>query len=195
MKLAHIASAILVWSVFSVAPVSAQDAGTSQQQLARLRADMEVMREDQRRLYSMLQENRQAMERLQRQMGEISRRLGDGGAAASSEAALRRDIEALRRALREESEARQKAIDAVIDTLSRDIAALTVRQAGRDLPAAAADGRREWSGEVQGEYTVVRGDTLSAIAQAFGISTQRLRQANNLTGDLIREGQVLVIPK
>ncbi|WP_203555109.1 LysM peptidoglycan-binding domain-containing protein [Bacillus sp. B15-48] len=43
-------------------------------------------------------------------------------------------------------------------------------------------------------YTVVSGDSLSVIAQRFGVSTQSLREANQLTTDVIRVGQVLTIP-
>lgn len=43
-------------------------------------------------------------------------------------------------------------------------------------------------------YKVVSGDTLSIIAQRNGVSLQRLRQANQISGDSIRIGQVLRIP-
>ncbi len=43
-------------------------------------------------------------------------------------------------------------------------------------------------------YTIVRGDTLSAIAQRFGVSSGMLRRHNELRGDKIRIGQVLRIP-
>ncbi|GGJ58082.1 peptidoglycan DD-metalloendopeptidase family protein [Deinococcus roseus] len=45
-----------------------------------------------------------------------------------------------------------------------------------------------------GDYTVKSGDTLSRIAQQFGITVQDLKSANNLTSDIIRIGQVLDIP-
>lgn len=46
-----------------------------------------------------------------------------------------------------------------------------------------------------GTYTVVRGDTLSRIAQRFGISLAALISANNIPNpNLIYAGQVLVIP-
>ncbi|MBM6619177.1 LysM peptidoglycan-binding domain-containing protein [Bacillus suaedaesalsae] len=48
--------------------------------------------------------------------------------------------------------------------------------------------------EATSSYTVKSGDTLSAIARSFGITTTELKQANNLTSDLIRVGQVLTIP-
>lgn len=44
-------------------------------------------------------------------------------------------------------------------------------------------------------YVVQRGDTLGHIAEKFGISTNALRQANNISGDLIKVGQKLNIPE
>ncbi len=44
-------------------------------------------------------------------------------------------------------------------------------------------------------YTVKRGDTLGRIASRNGISLSALRRANGISGDLIRPGQVLKIPK
>ena len=43
-------------------------------------------------------------------------------------------------------------------------------------------------------YTIARGDTLSGIAVRYGTSTRRIKQANGLSGDRIRVGQVIVIP-
>ncbi len=44
------------------------------------------------------------------------------------------------------------------------------------------------------QHTIRRGETLSEIAQQYRISLASLRQANNLSGDRIRVGQVLKIP-
>lgn len=43
-------------------------------------------------------------------------------------------------------------------------------------------------------YTVVRGDTVEAIAKAFDVSVQDLMAANGMTSDLIQVDQKLVIP-
>ncbi|MCS6928410.1 MAG: LysM peptidoglycan-binding domain-containing protein [Saprospiraceae bacterium] len=43
-------------------------------------------------------------------------------------------------------------------------------------------------------YTVVAGDTLFSIARRFNVTVADLRQANNLTSDHLRVGQVLRIP-
>jgi LysM repeat protein len=45
-------------------------------------------------------------------------------------------------------------------------------------------------------YVVVPGDTLSGIAEQFGISTQELMSLNGLsTGDILSVGQELRVPK
>lgn len=47
----------------------------------------------------------------------------------------------------------------------------------------------------QGSYTVKPGDTLAKIAAATGVSAQAIIQANGIKNpDLVRSGQVLVIP-
>jgi hypothetical protein len=43
-------------------------------------------------------------------------------------------------------------------------------------------------------HTVQKGDTLYNISRRYGVTVDQLRQRNNLTGDLIREGQQLIIP-
>ena len=44
------------------------------------------------------------------------------------------------------------------------------------------------------KYTVVSGDTLTKIAAKFTVTVTAIKQANNLTSDTIKLGQVLLIP-
>jgi len=45
------------------------------------------------------------------------------------------------------------------------------------------------------QYTVVRGDNLTKIAQRYGLSVEDITRANgNMTPDTLRDGQVLTIP-
>ena len=44
------------------------------------------------------------------------------------------------------------------------------------------------------KHIITRGDTLSTIAQHYGVSMMSLRQVNDITGDLLKTGQVLTIP-
>ncbi|CAM4006378.1 N-acetylmuramoyl-L-alanine amidase [Vreelandella rituensis] len=59
------------------------------------------------------------------------------------------------------------------------------------LLAWQRDRNRSPSGD---EYRIQTGDTLSAIAVRHGVPVNRLKQANELNGDVIRVGQVLQIP-
>lgn len=45
------------------------------------------------------------------------------------------------------------------------------------------------------KYTVKKGDNLSRIASRNSVSLSALRRANGISGDLIRPGQVLTIPR
>ncbi len=58
------------------------------------------------------------------------------------------------------------------------------------VPPGSGSGSR--SGPVQ--YTVVAGDTLTKIAQTYGVTPEDIRLANGIQGDLIQVGQVLIIP-
>ncbi len=58
-------------------------------------------------------------------------------------------------------------------------------------PGTLVAARNEQEGR---RYVIARGDTLSQIAERHNVSTRRLRDANSINGDVIRVGQVLVIP-
>ena len=45
------------------------------------------------------------------------------------------------------------------------------------------------------KYSVKKGDSLGKIASRHGVSLSALRRANRITGDLIRPGQSLTIPR
>jgi nucleoid-associated protein YgaU len=156
---------IVAFILFTVSSaVSFAQTGASGANYARLKADLDVVREDQRRLYGMIQETQKTLVAVNARLDRLEQRLGG---------LVTGEIERL------------------------------VAKINRSAPSAntssdsAGDGAasREWSGAVQGEYTVVSGDTLSTIAQAFGITTKKLMQANSLKDDIIRVGQKLIIPE
>jgi N-acetylmuramoyl-L-alanine amidase len=51
-----------------------------------------------------------------------------------------------------------------------------------------------FAGVAPKQHIVSQGDTLSALAQQYRVSLDKLRTANQLKGDMVRVGQVLVIP-
>lgn len=77
---------------------------------------------------------------------------------------------------------------------------------GTDLPAAGTAGPTETAGQGSGAtpedaeapatHTVVRGDTLAAIAERYGVDRHALAELNGLDNpDLIYPGQVFRIPR
>jgi len=64
-------------------------------------------------------------------------------------------------------------------------------ECSEDLDAQFAD--QSYSGVAS--YTVREGDTLYDIAMDYQVSVRELMRANNLTGSLIRPGQVLFLPE
>jgi N-acetylmuramoyl-L-alanine amidase len=62
---------------------------------------------------------------------------------------------------------------------------LVAARGAAGAPAVATTGRR---------HVIQRGDTLSTIADRYRVSARRLKEANRLDGDVVRIGQVLVIP-
>lgn len=51
------------------------------------------------------------------------------------------------------------------------------------------------SSSTAGRHTVKAGDSLSSIASSHGTTVTALKKANGLTGDMIRDGRTLVIPR
>ena len=153
--------------------------------LAALQADFGVLQENQRRLLGALEVARQ-------QNAEQARELQRGKAriaALENQVAVvekRHEVAIARltEAVAEESRTRKKSIKELIGSLSQVIATTVNKVKEQAVPAAAGGST----------YEVKRGDTLSAIAQAFNVSIEDLQQANALSGTLIREGQTLVIP-
>ncbi|MCT8990709.1 M23 family metallopeptidase [Chelativorans sp. SCAU2101] len=62
------------------------------------------------------------------------------------------------------------------------------------LPRAPEPPRASSGGLSGNTYTVTAGDTLYSVSRKTGVSVDRLKQANSLSGDTIRVGQKLVIP-
>jgi LysM repeat protein len=66
--------------------------------------------------------------------------------------------------------------------------------AGRGGKASSTSSSSAPSVKKGGTYTIQKGDTLSGIAVAAGVSINDLRSLNNIQGDMIRAGETLDIP-
>ena len=155
------------------------------QDLADLRAEVQVLREDQQRLTAELAASRQLSSQLRQRLDLTERQL------ASVDANYSKRVEQLRKSLAAERGTREAALKVAVDSMAKEFETTANKlQAEQkrmlDSVAGSPAGQRE--------YTVVAGDCLSAIAQAFKVSIEGIKKANGLKSDLIREGQKLIIP-
>lgn len=174
--------------------VRAQDS-SGRRDLAALRADMGVLNENMRKLNAAQSRLKEENSSLRDTMETVRKRLG---ALADENQSLQEDLRELRAQLKKERSARRELGEDLVDTVTAEVERILTRHAERTaIPRRRDSAPPEADGDIpiQGRYTVVRGDTLSAIAGAFDVSVKRLKQANNLSNDLIREGQVLNIPE
>jgi surface antigen len=76
-------------------------------------------------------------------------------------------------------------------------ASLTTQQIAGDVvvakPQIVAGGQAKSAKDLV-KYTTVAGDTVSALAQRFGITSDSIRWSNGLTGDRLNAGRQLLIP-
>ena len=106
-------------------------------------------------------------------------------------AALQREISSLKSesaAIRADRETMKKEI---VNEISTEVAKLLAAQ---QKAAAATAARAENASQSGYEHKVQSGQTLSAIAQAYGVSVEKIKKANGLKNDVIRVGQTLFIP-
>ena len=117
---------------------------------------------------------------------------------------LKKKIAALSQTLNSESAARKAELSSLLKEVSKQTAA--AMDAASKARAAAIAGRSSRTSRTSSRkgpamkgkfyvHTVEQGATLGAIAKAYKVSVSSIKKANRLTGDNIRIGQKLYIPK
>jgi len=159
------------------------------EQVASLRADIRQLSELYRELIARIQQDEETLEKLKYRLRNIENRMGSVQQSGSSDIAnLRERVQQLASDLESERRARRQADKELVNTVSSEVA----------TALAQVDGNRGRGGggmQARGTYTVKKGDTLSAIARAFGVTVDDLKKINNLRSNLIRAEQKLLIPK
>lgn len=152
------------------------------QELASLRTDLQAFQDSQRRLYAEIaqlqQDNQNRAEQIQELRGLVA---AMESRLQTADTSWRSRMDKLKDALAQDQ---KRAIDAVSQSVGAEIS-----RAVKEVQKSQAA-----SGGSYAEYTVAPGDTLSAIAQAAGVSVEAIKAANGLTSDVIRVNQVLKLP-
>lgn len=164
------------------------------EQEAALRAEIAVMQERNRKLQGRLEGIELELERLQRSIESLQR--APAGPSAAEVQTLQARLAALDTQITSVDAAREKDRQEIINTLSTKISQLVGAQAAAARPKAVTPAAAKRSGPQEGyEHVVEPGQTLSAIAAAYGVSSKTIIDANNLAKpDQLRVGQKLFIP-
>ncbi len=153
------------------------------------KAEVQYLRDEMRRMSDRLQAS-------EAQVGDIQRAAYSAEAArpatasASEVAALREQVEVLQRQIRELDAARAADKREIYDDISRKVADLI-----RKSTPATTTAQKKSAPQTGYEHVVQPGETLSAIAQAYGVKMDAILAANNIkNANSIRVGQKLFIP-
>ncbi|MDT8389552.1 MAG: LysM peptidoglycan-binding domain-containing protein [Lentisphaeria bacterium] len=177
--------------LFSGLAVSAQQSQpASAYDVARLKAGLQQVIEEHDRIVGLLEQNKQVTEAIIQRLQAVEEKSAANAAQSRTGLATKADVQALQNQIAQERKARELAMAELIRSVSQEIS----RVGGGGQTGGGTTGGAVSAGATQGVYTVVAGDTLSTIAKAFGVSVTALKQANNLTDDMIRVNQKLTIP-
>ena len=164
-------------AAFAACSAHAQDKTSGKEQFLKRQAFAEVQR-----ITSQL-------DVLQNNYDEISSRVSRIEGGKGEAAALKAEIDSVKAdiaALRREMAAMRKEI---VNELAGKIAEVQKAEAKEQQAKP-----RQKTGKFK-EYTVVSGDSLYLIAQAFGTTIPKIKEANSLKNDNLRIGQKLMIPQ
>lgn len=185
-RLLSCAAFVALWSC--TACVSTYESRS--RETARQQADQEVLLDQMRRLQGRVESAELQIEELNRQVDRLRSDLRQSGSMQDS--ALTLKLSAAETRIAQLESARERDRQEIIDKLSERVTKLMAGSA----PAATAQRTRP-SGSATGyEHEVQSGQTLSQIAQAYGVTAKAIIDANNLQNpNSLRVGQKLFIPE
>lgn len=185
--------------------------------ITNLRADMRLLEDRVNRVVGDVQALQVNYERLQQQTASLHQQLSaaaaGGGVSPAAISQLDQRISAIDAARKRDNEVIINQVTAEIQKLGGGAAGIS-RRASSPGPTPAArvpSGKRIASspgaagagatpataagGEQGYEHVVEKGQYLSTIAKAYGVTIDQIKKANNLKNDTLYVGQKLFIPK
>lgn len=163
----------------------------AQREAAAGREDYLIVQERMRRLEGRMEGVELEISRLQSNLETL--RAASSRAGSSESLALQSRVEDLDRRLRSLDAARQQDKQEIVDTLSKKIAQL-VGASSSSGSAKKQSGSRKTGPSTGYEHEVQPGESLSAIAAAYGVSTKIIMEDNGIQdANKLRVGQKLFI--
>lgn len=181
-----------------------------------LRADMRLLEDRLNRVVGDVQALQVNYERLQQQTASLQQQVssvaaGGGGVSPATISQLDQRISAIDAARKRDAEIIINQVTAEIQKLGGSASGISRRASsagptpaarvpsGKRIAsspgAAGAGGAASTGGEQGYEHVVEKGQYLSTIAKAYGVTVDEIKRANNLKSDVLQVGQKLFIPK
>ena len=154
-----------------------------QNTVAQQQADMERMRED-------VQKLQEKIKGIEMEQETLARDIGAARGASKDDVVVRNRLETLERQVQSLASARETDRKEIVNK----VATLVSASGGGTSSSGRSKGRGS-SGQTFYEHVVEPGQTLSAIAAAYKVSSASIREANHLKSSTLRAGQKLLIPK
>ena len=156
---------------------SNQDVVELQNDVARLKSKMAAIQNDNRRIMK-------GMSSLQAQINYVN----------DANQQQNKTITALNQQLAKERAERRAALNKVVETVADETTKAVNTIAKQNRPKPSRTSKAMPAGAYY-EHKVEKGQTLSAIARAYKVSVNDIKTANHLKSNIIRIGQILLIPK
>lgn len=161
----------------------------ARQTTARMHADQQWIEEQIQRVQGRQDNTDLQIEELHRQIDRLREEIRRSGSLQESAVTLK--VDAVEARIAQIEAARQRDRQEIVDQISERVSRMIAASAPA-TPAARASRPISATGY---EHIVERGQTLSHIAQAYGVTVQAIVEANNLRNpNDLRVGQRLFIP-
>ena len=150
----------------------------------------------QQQAYAEMQRVTGQIDVIQNNVNDLQSRVGKLERKPTGDNVTHQEIESLRASIAELRREMANMRQEIVKDLTARLSAIQKEQAKRMPPPAPEmkPVKSAYTGPCQ-EYTVISGDTLSLISQAFNTKVETLKSINNLKNNNLRVGQKLLVPK
>jgi LysM repeat protein len=162
-------------------------------QTTELKTEQATQRADLRRLENRVEQLENDVQMAQSEKEdlkmEVERLKEDLGASQKTNTQYEKDIKRLDDLVKKIDTAREEDRKVIIEEVSSEINRISKKLQTASTPSSSSDGEKGY------EHIVSKGETLTAIAKAYSVSTKTIMDSNKLSKPDLRVGQKLFIPK
>lgn len=205
-KIFFLMAAGLSFATISCRNLNNSQPSASQQDIQILESSLEAHKNEIIKLQGFYAQLSQNDNQLALKIQELDARLNAVALQSGNTDQFQKEINAIRSEMKAIDDARVRdgrnlaeAVSGQINTVTRQVndlngAVRQVASAPRSTPAATSSSSQPPPGKYY-KHTVKNGETLGAIAQAYGVTVRDIQTANKISGTNIGVGQELLVPQ